>query len=74
MLVALLSSGEHVPSLTLGELSPGIGQLSTVERRGQEKEKRSVPIILVSAVLRGVAGERWRGLGQKEMTLYIDLI
>ena len=39
-------------------------------RKGKEKCSRPV----VSMVQRGVSDGQWRGLGQEEMTLCIDLI
>lgn len=41
----LLSSSEHVVYLILSELLPRIGQLLTVKWHGQEKKRKSVPIL-----------------------------
>lgn len=73
VLVALLSSSEHVPSLTPGELSPATGQLSIVKRVGKKRKRDVFPACGVCAA----EGSSWwavEGHGQKEMTLHIDLI
>lgn len=44
------------------------------EKVWAEKGKEACFHQVVLTVLRGVAGEQWRGLGRKEMTWYIDLI
>lgn len=49
------------------------GSASCCQWKGVGKKRKSSWHV-VSMVLRRVAGEQWKGLGQKEMTLYIDLI